>query len=56
MRFGPIVQGDPIGGLLFRLGINEDIVKKMDSELNCWYLDNGTLAGDVKTVLKDFWK
>ena len=48
-----VQQGDPIGPFLFSLGIM-DIIKSMNSELNIWYLDDGTLAGDVTTVLNDF--
>ena len=47
-------QGDPIGGLLFSVGIQEDLVKNIESELNCWYLDDGTIAGDTQSVLSDF--
>ena len=41
-----------MGPFLFSLGIQE-IISKMKSEFNCWYLDDGTLGGDVDTVLKD---
>ena len=34
------------------LGI-QDLIKDCKSEFNCWYLDDGTLAGDVNTVLQD---
>ena len=47
-------QGDPIGGLLFSVGIQEDIVRNIESEFNCWYLDDGTIAGDTQSVLQDF--
>ena len=40
--------------MFFSLGILEEIVRKMKSEFNCWYLDGGCLAGDPKTVLGDF--
>ena len=49
-----VQQGDPLGGLFFSLGIQDEIVRKMKSEFNCWYLDDGSLAGDLKTVLGDF--
>ena len=47
-----VQQGDPIGPFLFSLGI-QDLIKDCKSEFNCWYLDDGTLAGDVNTVLQD---
>jgi hypothetical protein len=31
-----------------------DIVKKMKSDLNIWYLDDGTIAGNTQTVLADY--
>jgi hypothetical protein len=31
-----------------------DIVKKMKSNLNVWYLDDGTIAGNTQTVLEDY--
>ena len=46
-----VQQGDPLGPFLFSLGIM-DIVKSMHSELNIWYLDDGTIAGDAEVVLK----
>ena len=30
------------------------ITKNMKSELNVWYLDDGTLAGNVNTVMEDY--
>ena len=30
------------------------LVKRIKSEFNCWYMDDGTLGGDVDTLLKDF--
>ena len=50
-----VQQGDPLGPFLFSLGIM-DIIKSMNTELNCWYLDDGTIAGDVNTVLDCFKK
>ena len=49
-----VQQGDPLGPflLLFNLGI-QDIISKMKSEFNVWYLDDGTLGGDANTVLED---
>ena len=40
-------QGDPLGGLLFSLGI-ADIVDFCESELCVFYLDDGTLAPPPK--------
>ena len=48
-----VQKGDPLGPFLFSLAIM-DVIKKMKSNLNVWYLDDGTLAGDVDTVLEDY--
>ena len=50
-----VQQGDPLGPFLFSLGIQK-IVNSMESELNVWYLDDGTIGGDTNTVLKDLQK
>ena len=42
-----------MGPFLFCLAIM-DIVKKMKSDLNIWYLDDGTIAGNVQTVMEDY--
>ena len=42
-----------MGPFLFSLA-TMDITKSMKSNLNIWYLDDGTIAGDVKTVLHDY--
>ena len=42
-----VQQGDPLGPFLFSLAIM-DIVKKMKSDLNIWYLDNCTISGNTK--------
>ena len=47
-----VQQGDPLGPFLFSLGI-QDLINDCTSEFNCWYLDDGTIAGDVRSVLKD---
>ena len=47
-----VQQGDPLGPFLFSLGI-QDLIKDCKSEFNVWYLDDGTIAGDMKTVLED---
>ena len=36
-----IQQGDPFGPALFSLGIDE-VTREIDTELNVWYLDDGT--------------
>ena len=48
-----VQQGDPMGPFLFSLA-TMDISKNMNSDLNIWYLDDGTIKGDVKTVLSDY--
>ncbi|CAK1600196.1 unnamed protein product [Parnassius mnemosyne] len=45
-------QGDPLGPAIFSLAINP-IIHSLNSKLNIWYLDDGTLAGDAQTVLAD---
>ena len=48
-------QGDPCASYLFSLCI-QDLILSLGSELNLWYLDDGCIAGDPDTVLKDFSK
>ena len=48
-----VQQGDPLGPALFCLLIHP-IISDLKSELNMWYLDDGTLAGDPQTVFEDF--
>ena len=50
-----VQQGDPMGPLLFSLTIN-DLVHELSSELNVWYLDDGTLSGSPEMVANDFKK
>lgn len=45
-------QGDPCGPLAFSL-IIQPIIENLLSELNIWYLDDGTLGGDPETILND---
>jgi hypothetical protein len=45
-------QGDPLGPAIFSLAINP-IIHNLNSKLNVWYLDDGTLAGDAQSVLAD---
>lgn len=48
-------QGDPCGPLAFSLSI-QPIIEGMASELNLWYLDDGTLCGEPEVVLSDLRK
>ncbi|XP_063617938.1 uncharacterized protein LOC134790882 [Cydia splendana] len=45
-------QGDPLGPAIFSLAINP-IIQKLKSKFNVWYLDDGTLGGDLESVLSD---
>ena len=45
-------QGDPLGPPLFCLVINE-CIQELLSDLNTWYLDDGTLGGKGETVIED---
>jgi len=45
-------QGDPLGPLLF-CASSLKLAKCMTAELNVWYLDDGTIGGDVDTLIKD---
>ncbi|GAU91757.1 hypothetical protein RvY_03953 [Ramazzottius varieornatus] len=47
-----VQQGDPLGPLLFCLVI-ERLTKSLTSPLNAWYLDDGTIGGDVDCVVSD---
>ena len=46
-------QGDPMGPLGFSLAINT-LVTKLKTGLNCWYLDDGCLLGDLQEIETDF--
>lgn len=46
-------QGDPCGPMAFSLSIHP-IIEMLASELNIWYLDDGTLGGEYDAVLSDF--
>ncbi|XP_055336340.1 uncharacterized protein LOC129586883 [Paramacrobiotus metropolitanus] len=46
-------QGDPLGPLLFSLGILP-ITSALKSKFNAWFLDDGTMGGSVETVAEDF--
>ncbi|XP_072938410.1 uncharacterized protein [Epargyreus clarus] len=45
-------QGDPLGPAIFSLAIHP-IISQLNSKLNIWYLDDGTLGGEVSSVLND---
>lgn len=45
-------QGDPLGPAIFSLAI-QPIILSLNSKLNLWYLDDGSLGGDVNTVFQD---
>ena len=45
-------QGDPEGPALFSDTI-QDLVNQMVSQYNVWYLDDGNLSDDYRTVLED---
>lgn len=45
-----VQQGDPLGPALFCLSI-QNLVKKITTEYNCWYLDDGSIGGDADSVL-----
>lgn len=47
-----VQQGDPSGPLIFSLAI-QPIIEELKSELNVWFLDDGTIAGNMETVLND---
>ena len=43
-------QGDPLGPLLFSLAIHGN-ASSMKSNFNVWYLDDATIAGDLRSVI-----
>ena len=45
-------QGDPLGPLCFALAI-DPVIQSLQSSINLWYLDDGTLAGPYNQVLAD---
>ena len=45
-----IQQGDPFGPALFSLGI-DDLTRRIDTEFNVWYLDDGTIGDSPDKVL-----
>ena len=48
-------QGDPESPALFSDAI-QDMIDSMESKINLWYLDDGNLSDDYRTVLKDLKK
>ena len=48
-----VQQGDPLGPFLFSLP-TMDLIHSCRSERKVFYLDDGTLGGDIETVLKDY--
>lgn len=46
-------QGDPAGGFLFSLSIHP-VIEEIESDLNLWYLDDGTICDVPEVVLEDF--
>ena len=50
---GDVQQGDPLGSFVFSMCIQK-LISNLKSELNIWYLDDGTLAGDPDTLISDF--
>ena len=50
-----VQQGDPLGPLCFSMAI-QGLISQLSSDLNVWYLDDGTLAGHPDHVRADFKK
>jgi hypothetical protein len=48
-----VQQGDPLGPLLYSLA-SFKLARGVSCELNIWYLDDGSIGGDVDTLLQDF--
>ena len=48
-----VQQGDVLGSLLFSLAI-QDMVNECRSPFNSWYLDDGVLGADPKTIEEDY--
>lgn len=46
-------QGDPLGPLVFSLAIHP-MINEITTELNVWYLDDGTLGDDPEITLQNF--
>ncbi|XP_049886926.1 uncharacterized protein LOC126381483 [Pectinophora gossypiella] len=48
-------QGDPLGPLAFSLAIHK-VISELESPLNIWYLDDGTVGGNPEVVERDLSK
>ena len=48
-------QGDPESPALFSDSI-QDLIDSLESKINLWYLDDGNLCDDYRTVLNDLKK
>ena len=47
-----VQQGDPISPLAFALAI-DSATRSVKSELNVWYLDDGTFTGPAESIAED---
>lgn len=45
-------QNYPLGPMLFSLTVQQ-LISSLHSELDLWYLDDGTIGGDPSVVLAD---
>ena len=45
-------QGDPSGPAVFSLAVHQ-VISAATAPFNCWYLDDGTLGGEVNTICSD---
>ena len=45
-------QGYPLGSLAFYLSIHP-VITSINSDFNCWYLDDGTFGGNIESVSED---
>jgi len=45
-------QGDPLGPLLY-CSTAMSLVKRVQADFNCWYMDDGSLGGNVEVLLED---
>ena len=45
-------QGDPCGPAVFSLAI-DSAVREINAKFNAWYLDDGSIGGDIDTVCND---
>ena len=46
-------QGDPLGPLLFRL-TTKRLTRNISSELNLWFLNDGSVGDDIDVLIRDF--